>query len=107
MGRMSAVHNTQRIVDVDDIFLNIVGALLGYGLHKCILNNSKTQCKREEQHGKQISKAYILPLSRVSDPDYVRARVADREIDMGKTYKYQLEDFGAAINRVNSSDYYL
>ena len=38
--------------DVDDIFLNTVGALLGYGLHKCILYNSKTQCKREEQDGK-------------------------------------------------------
>ena len=38
--------------DVDDIVLNTLGALIGYGLYKQILNNSATQCRSEEDHGK-------------------------------------------------------
>ena len=37
--------------DVDDLINNTLGALIGYGLYKLILNNSKSQCRREGQHG--------------------------------------------------------
>ena len=37
--------------DISDPVYNGLGALIGYSLYKLIFTNSKTQCRREEQHG--------------------------------------------------------
>lgn len=40
------------MMDLSDILNNTLGALIGYGLYKRILNSSATQCRSEEDHGK-------------------------------------------------------
>lgn len=44
--------STLGMMDLSDILNNTLGALIGYGLYKRILNNSATQCRSEEDHGK-------------------------------------------------------